>query len=225
MSKRAARGVAARRTKMAVVIAIVGGGAACNAISGVDEIDFTRAPGTGAGDGTGGNAAGAGGTVGAGGTAGVGGGTGGSGDGTYDITCGDGNVAVGIFGRSGSWMDRLGLICAPLDGDGNLGATFQTDSTGGDGGMPGDAICPADQVLVGIELWQDTTVVRRIDLHCQTVAQWKMNDMNTTTVPGIGTAALGQEFAVVCPAGAVIYRFSGKSDMYVSNVNPLCRGV
>ncbi|WP_437967929.1 hypothetical protein WMF04_00910 [Sorangium sp. So ce260] len=240
-------------TVMAAALALLCGSAACNAISGVGELDFsgtagttgggaassgsgTAGGGTAGGDvgggGTGGaggtgGTAGAGGTDGAGGTGGAGGigGAGGTGgtavDISYEVSCGNGNVAVGVHGRSGGSIDRIGLICAPLASDGTLGTAFQTVTAGGDGGSPGSAICPASQVLVGINIWVDS-LVYRIDLLCQTVEEWKMSNVNMNIVPGIGTAH-STAYGVKCAQGTAIIQFDGDADQLVRSVHPKCR--
>jgi hypothetical protein len=51
---------------------------------------------------------------------------GGTGGGPYSISCGSGAVAVGITGRSGAYVDQLGLACATLQNDGSLGPMWTT---------------------------------------------------------------------------------------------------
>ncbi|WP_437487711.1 hypothetical protein WME75_07365 [Sorangium sp. So ce1014] len=247
----AIRTTAPLATVMAAALALVCGSAACNAISGVDELDFSGAAGTtgggaaGSGGGTAGGDAGSGGTGGAGGMGGAGGtggaggaggtdgaggtgGTGGAGgaggaavDISYEIPCGSGNVAVGIHGRSGGSIDRIGLMCAPLAGDGTLGTAFQTVTAGGDGGSPGTVLCPASQVLVGINIWVDS-LVYRIELLCQTIDEWKLSDSNLNVVPGIGNVH-GTGYGVKCPMGSAIAQIHGDADQLVRSVHPQCR--
>ncbi len=85
-------------------------GIACNGITGANAIEFTReSENAGNED-----------TSGAGGSGG-GAGVGGNGDGNkYELSCGEGNVAIGIYGRSGAWLDALGLVCASYQSDGTL---------------------------------------------------------------------------------------------------------
>ncbi|WP_437947021.1 hypothetical protein WME98_40305 [Sorangium sp. So ce296] len=241
---------------MAAALALACGIAACNAISGVDELDFSGtadatgggaagsgsgtaggeaggggAGGTGGDGGTGGGGGaggtgtsgtgGAGGTGGDGGTGG-GGGTGGAGDISYDINCGGGNVAVGVHGRSGGSLDSIGLMCAPLASDGTLGTAFQTLTAGGDGGSPGSVICPASQVMVGMNIWVDDNRVYRVELLCQTIEAWKMDDMNLNVGPGIGPVQ-SMGFGVKCPKGTAVAKITGEADTLVRAVHLACR--
>ncbi|WP_441292449.1 hypothetical protein ACSRUE_20515 [Sorangium sp. KYC3313] len=236
-------------TVMAAALAFVCWSAACNAISGVDDLDFSGSAGAtgggagGTGGGTAGGAGGAGGTGGAGGMGGAGstggaggdgtggagstgggGGTGGAGgtgsDISYEIACGSGNVAVGVHGRSGGSIDQIGLICAPLASDGTLGTAFQTVTAGGNGGGPGSVICAANQVLVGINIWVDTQVYR-VELLCQTVEAWKTGDGNINVGPGIGNVH-STGFGVKCPMGSAVVQIAGDADEYVRSVHPRC---
>ncbi|KYF53914.1 hypothetical protein BE08_29320 [Sorangium cellulosum] len=142
---------------------------------------------------------------------------------SYEIACGSGNVAVGVHGRSGGSIDQIGLICAPLAGDGTLGTAFQTVTAGGNGGSPGSAICPASQVLAGINIWVDT-LVYRIELLCQTIEAWKMGDSNFNVVPGMGNAH-STAFTVKCAVGAAVVQIRGDADQLVRSVHPRCRAL
>ncbi|WP_437320160.1 hypothetical protein [Sorangium sp. So ce385] len=244
---------------MAAALALACGIAACNAISGVDELDFSGSAdatgggaagsgsGTAGGDAGGGGAGGTGGdgdtggaggtggdggtvtsgTGGAGGTggdggAGGGGGTGGAADISYDIDCGSGNVALGVHGRSGGSLDSIGLMCAPLASDGTLGTAFQTLTAGGNGGSPGSVICPASQVMIGMNIWVDDNRVYRVELLCQTIEAWKMDDMNLNVGPGIGPVQ-SMGFGVKCPKGTAVVKLTGEADTLVRAVHLACR--
>jgi hypothetical protein len=229
MTRRATRAFAARSTGMLLLLTVLGGSAGCNEISGANGIDFERAPGVGGGgmsSGAGGNGGIGGGGGGGGGTGGGGGdgGTGGGGGGSYDLNCGPDSAAVGIYGRSGAWIDKLGLLCAPFQPDGTLGDTSMTDAVGGDGGSEApQATCPTNQAIVGIEIWSDADLIYRIDLLCASIAEWRVSDTNTTTVPGFGSEA-AQHYHLVCSQGSVLYRAMGESSEYVNRVQFYCHG-
>ena len=55
---------------------------------------------------------------------------GGNGGNHYAVSCPQGSVAVGAYGRSGAYVDRLGLICRRVMPNGNLGATLRTAAAG-----------------------------------------------------------------------------------------------
>ncbi|KYF55934.1 hypothetical protein BE08_07700 [Sorangium cellulosum] len=96
---------------------------------------------------------------------------------------------------------------------------------GGDGGSPGSAICPANQVLVGFNIWVDTRVYR-VETLCQTVEAWKMSDSTANIGPAIGNAH-STAFVVKCSTGGAIFMISGMigldADHLVHSVHPKCR--
>ncbi len=95
-------------------------------------------------------------------------------------------------------------------------------TAGGNGGGPGSVICPANQVLVGINIWVDTQVYR-VELLCQTVEAWKMSD-SVNVGPGIGNMH-STGFGVKCPMGSAIVQIIGEADDYVHSVHPGCRAL
>src|SRR5262245_20658362 len=106
MKRRTTSSEAVCRTTMAVAIAILISGAACNTISGINEVDFTRAPGSsGQTDSSG--AAGQGGAAGEGGA--------------YAGSAGEGGAYAGSAGEGGAYA-------------GSAGAGGGTAGAGGKGG-------------------------------------------------------------------------------------------
>jgi hypothetical protein len=78
----------------------------------------------------------------------------GGGGGTWQsLSCGSGNVLVGLYGRSGSYVDQMGLICAQLHADGTLGPAFDPawQWAGGWGGSADyPAQCPPNEYVRGV---------------------------------------------------------------------------
>ena len=68
-----------------------------------------------------------------------------------NLTCDNDEVAVGLYGRSGSILDRLGVRCAIFNPDSSLGAIRSGPTYGGNGGgafnYDGLYDCPAGTVL------------------------------------------------------------------------------
>lgn len=62
--------------------------------------------------------------------------------------CPAGYGAIGFQGRSGSRIDKFGLICASLT---NQALSFATAQYGGNGGLVFSRICPSNMWLVGFE--------------------------------------------------------------------------
>jgi hypothetical protein len=74
-----------------------------------------------------------------------------------NLRCNADEVAVGINGRSGAWLDALGMQCAKFDGTGiTAGTTRAAPSLGGGGGAAFTINCNANEVLyqlTGINGW------------------------------------------------------------------------
>jgi hypothetical protein len=70
----------------------------------------------------------------------------------FNLTCGNGEVLVGIQGRQGWWMDRISPRCRAVSNDGTLASAVTT--RGGAGGTGGTALgpydCRAGEVMVGL---------------------------------------------------------------------------
>lgn len=70
---------------------------------------------------------------------------GGAGGAPFSIRCPVNEYAIGIYGRSGAYVDRLGLICASITGRAGLqkmGAGHLIGAAGGSGGADFTILCP-----------------------------------------------------------------------------------
>ncbi|MBL7543172.1 MAG: cadherin-like beta sandwich domain-containing protein [Bdellovibrionaceae bacterium] len=71
------------------------------------------------------------------------------------LACDDNEVAVGLYGRDGSIIDRLGVRCATIDASGNLGTPRNGPDYGGNGGTDfnnsGEFDCPAGYAVYRVE--------------------------------------------------------------------------
>lgn len=63
------------------------------------------------------------------------------------LTCAADEVAVGIHGRAGSWLDALGLRCARFDSGAIIGAATSAPAIGGSGGTAFTRDCGPGAVL------------------------------------------------------------------------------
>lgn len=75
---------------------------------------------------------------------------GGDGGSEFSLACEPGQAVVGFSGRSGKYLDRISLRCAPVmmtdDMALGFGETVDTDSKGGGGGGEFSLDCPAGEV-------------------------------------------------------------------------------
>lgn len=130
-----------------------------------------------------------------------------------NLDCGAGEVAVGIYGRTGMWFDKIGVRCATFSG-GAIGAATDGPAFGGNGGSAFSYDCPVGTVLrrivggnkaIGQGWCGDTSSVYH---------QYECVDPNTQTAttlsakygessPGTCYAALTYDFA--CGTGEYVY--------------------
>jgi hypothetical protein len=145
---------------------------------------------------------------------------GGGGGGPAAAGCGGGDVAVGIFGRSGAYIDQLGLLCARLNQDGGLGPAYTTWAMGGGGGAPFHAICPSGQALVGLD-GRSGRFVDQLGIRCAPAGAWGSNGI-VWSARYAGGGNGGNFFSDTCPQGYVITRIDGRSGQFVDGEQATC---
>jgi hypothetical protein len=145
---------------------------------------------------------------------------GGFGGGAYTLKCPKGRLAVGIYGRSGAYIDRLGLSCARLYKNGNLGPSDDIGAYGGNGGGAFRIQCPKNQAIVGI-YGGAGDYLDRIGLYCADVEDWYEDDErgHTTSTTGGGG---GYSFSDECPRRYMVSQFNVRTGIYVDQVEPVC---
>jgi hypothetical protein len=138
----------------------------------------------------------------------------------FSIACPRGTVAIGLYGRSGLYIDQGGLICATLNDSGSLGPGFTEDSAGGNGGLPYYAVCPGGQVLVGV-FGRSGGYVDQMGIQCAPATSW-MGTATIWTTAYAGGGEGGVPFSDTCPKGYAIVGLDGRSGLYVDGEQPLC---
>lgn len=79
---------------------------------------------------------------------------GGGGDRAEEVRCPDGHILVGFSGRSGHWIDQLGLICARVQIPGYTTHDVTTlPPRGGGGGVFSEKYCARNAGVRGIDLY------------------------------------------------------------------------
>ncbi|UYI16382.1 MULTISPECIES: hypothetical protein [Myxococcus] len=74
------------------------------------------------------------------------------------LTCGGGEVAVGIHGQEGAGLDALGMRCARFNSGEIIGTAMGAPSIGGTGGNPFTQDCAEGEVVqkvAGINGWAE----------------------------------------------------------------------
>ena len=114
----------------------------------------------------------------------------------------------GFHGQSGSYLDRLGLLCF-------MGQTaWATPSHGGSGGSPFQQVCPAGYFATGI-FGRSGQFVDSLGLLCR----------NTTGQSAISAAfggSGGSGFSWECPLGYFLTGLEVKSGAYVDSLAAIC---
>jgi hypothetical protein len=83
------------------------------------------------------------------------------------LRCPQGEVITGLYGRKGNYIDRVGILCAPLNPDGTLGVPHDVGSAGGSGGNGFDNLnCPPNYAASGI-IGRSGDSIDAIGLECQ----------------------------------------------------------
>ncbi len=150
------------------------------------------------------------------------------------LTCGDDEVAVGIHGREGAWLDALGMRCARFDSGRIIGATTSAPAIGGTNGDAFTQDCAAGEVVqkvTGIngwasgapnQSWCSEQNLSTIVLSCRNLQTGKL-----TVMPRVGgknagcTVAKSPEYSFGCGANGYLRGLvvdSANTSMYVGYV-------
>ncbi len=78
---------------------------------------------------------------------------GGTGDVSEEYRCPSGHVLVGFAGRSGHWIDGIGLICSRVLPGLSLGSVTTPPPKGGSGGSPDEQYCEPDAAIRAIKFF------------------------------------------------------------------------
>ena len=77
---------------------------------------------------------------------------GGQGDAAEEYRCPQGYVLVGFVGRTGTWIDQVGLMCSQVLAGYATGGVVAPPAKGGNGGTPNEQYCERDAAIRAIAL-------------------------------------------------------------------------
>jgi hypothetical protein len=147
---------------------------------------------------------------------------GGSGDIANRQMCPGTEYVVGFEGRSGQWIDRISLICAPLLPGGGVGQAHTIDAAfGGNGGGPNSAKCRKG-VMTGIKYWtvMAARFVWEIDGTCTDPVTHQLLDVaRFQSAAGI---LLQTPTDTACPNGMAGIGLQGRWGQHVNAVGFIC---
>lgn len=152
------------------------------------------------------------------------GGTGGTS--SYNLDCGSSGVMTGVFGKTGAWIDQLGITCQTVKSDGTLGNTYTRGPVGGAGGTSSTRSCPAGWV-VGRVATNSGSYINSLALYCYawSAGNRRLDYAVPKYVGGLGgfpIPGVAYNEAVTCPAEKVGKAFRGKSGSYIDSLQFVC---
>ena len=138
----------------------------------------------------------------------------------FALQCGAGEIATGISGGHTSLVTNVSVHCARLNPDGSLSEAHARGETGGATGDDFDDMCPAGEVLVGLN-GRAGRSVDRVGAQCAPISRWMTNNNDPHAAAGHGGNG-GDPFVDNCPAGYVMDGFAGSSGNLVDSVQVQC---
>ena len=149
---------------------------------------------------------------------------------SYNLDCGSTGVMVGLYGKSGTWVDQIGVHCLTVKSDGSLGNPFTKGPIGGMGGAGANAQCPSGSV-VGVMAAVSGSFINDVSIQCYAwLAGTRRFDVHQYKgIYGIGDPVSPVSFGTVsnavvsCPEGLVGKAIRGKAGSHVDSMQFVCR--
>ena len=144
--------------------------------------------------------------------------------GPFSMSCGGGEVVVGLGGRSGARVDQVALRCATLHPDGAHGASTLTEPAGGDGGTPFEDECPGEHdVVIGVH-GRSGAGIDALGVICADVRDWTLGTASSFDLaPHGGTG--GSAFRASCPRGYALTDLRGRAGDRLDELTGTCRNL
>lgn len=139
---------------------------------------------------------------------------GGTGGAPFSIGCPVNEYAIGVYGRSGSYVDRIGLICAPLktgSGPQKLGPGHLVATAGGAGGADFALVCPQPWSAMAGLAGRSGNMLDAVSPICRDIADAGV------TIPPLQGGRGGGTFVDEHWPGLVI-RISGRAGDYIDGI-------
>jgi hypothetical protein len=157
---------------------------------------------------------------------------GGQGPHSIVVGCTAGEYMIGFKGRIGSWIDRIGPVCAPLLPSMELGEKHYPATYGGNGGGPVEATCEPGEVLQGIsaDRWSnDPNTIHAVHFLCRSAKNGNQSWKGEAGGPGGFYSSWSKEdnYAFVlmqtCPADEWACAIAIRYGQYVNALGLMCR--
>jgi len=149
----------------------------------------------------------------------------GNGDRNYNLDCGNGGVMVGLAGKWGARIDRMGVLCRAVNNEGKLGGFYTKGPVGGTGGKTsGTRRCTSGEVVGGFFV-HTGAFVDHLRVYCYKWDIIKKQRGRPTGHKSIGISysATGGTGRFFCQgSGFVGKAFRGKFGGYIDRVQVVC---
>lgn len=154
---------------------------------------------------------------------------GGDGGTPFHVLCPAGNVLIGIRAKAGSWLDRVGPVCASWNPETRTRGPYRDMTTefGGAGGQWTRFGCPPDSAIAGMQVQvtrgKTPLVVGNIDgQQCRSlVPPYKEVTTQARQIGGAQRLA-GLPDRLQCASGQVAVGLTGASGSYVDRIGLVC---
>ena len=137
-----------------------------------------------------------------------------------DLSCEASEVLVGMTGRVGWAIDRIGVICARTDDSGNWIGNAEnpipSETQGNNGGNPFSEVCPRGQSVASLDIWQgyrsNSGNVGGIRLGCRDLISRHGVAGGTNNGDRVGIASTRFAGSSQCSADAAASGLAGRFD-------------
>lgn len=145
---------------------------------------------------------------------------GGGGDAESSTKCDPGSYVVGLRGNTGSWVDSLAVVCAPLRHDNTLGPPVPAALLGGGGGSPAESMCGPNELVS--EVGFNFTTNRQVAGIGFTCIRLSNSQRGALPAYGPGTGDPDSYTAQYCPWGERVVGFHARYGRHVNALGTMC---
>jgi len=148
-----------------------------------------------------------------------------NGDKTRASQCDAGSYVVGFSGRKGSWIDQIGVLCAPALTDGTTGKTKSMVRLGGSGGKGAKSSCDEGEVVTGIQMVFVTGpgTIQGIRFTCSSLATGQSH--KPAFMGSYDNTDPGNRLRQDCPAGEAVTRLKVTYGSHVNAIGLTCNAL
>jgi hypothetical protein len=135
-----------------------------------------------------------------------------------------GEYVVGFEGRTGSWIDRIAIICAPLLPSGAMGKPYTISGAGGGGGGPAGPVKCANGLLTDLA-WHTMNgngVVRNVNGLCKDPVSGANLGPPQVVFGPVGGVAYDADYSRKCPKGMALTGIRVNWGQYVNAIGIVC---